>query len=631
MVGPRRDRPLAGQSGSTSAAFAFATESPQHAQPPPPPPPSSNGPNQTPAVPNQSYRSPSTAKPTINEGDGGILVTAVAVQNELDQLESEVIHYMNVSMEEKEKSEALTGRLESVTQEKKDLERQVDDLDEQLSRDVYMWFDQEDGAPATEAGNTISRVSEKIAKLRTSAQDLEQNLKTLEMTSDRRADTITELQEQLHNKKQQLVQKTKEEDRLRKEMALMEETLMSEKKNCETLLSSKRKLEQHCNGLHAWKDETSKKLSESEETKETFRQLLDQRDTELNKIEEEKAAQVKSLQQQLANKQLLANKQSEVESALTTRNGILTHNNTLLEGNIRALKEKIRALEEEIVSLKKVRKGEAAQAQNLQNLLERRQKEVDSLNVSQSNLLARCKQAEAVALQYSQTIPQLQAQLASRPEPAAQQHELLGRIEALTKALARNQQRRMRAVGIGIDLSGSSAGSLEDGIKRVYAHLLDTLEHSPCPTYIMTVIHGPGRGVTVASNFGDDRAVHKRVMEGKQAGGQEDYLECLRRINDAAAATRLVLDLQVVMIGDCNTHQKASYAGVQEVCSQFLSSNPPVRVHSISVKTGAAEVWQKNMGGLEAWLPWNFVGATGGNMVLWHQNNELPDLSDLVH
>lgn len=562
---PWRDRPHAGQSGSTSAAFAFATEPTQQAQSSP----RNNGSsanvrsNEASSVPQRRNQLPATVKATSNESVGGPPITAGSVQNQFDQLESEVIHYMNVSMEEKEKSEILSGRLETITQEKQHLERQVDELDEQLGRDG--WSSQTDGASATEAGDRISRVSDKIAKLRTSAQNLETEHKAVIAISNQRAKMIAELQELLRNKKQQLIQKTQEEDRLRKELATMKETLRTEKKNYDNLMSSMKTLEQQCNGVRAWREDTNKQLVESEQTKETLSGLLKQKTGELEKFQ----------------------------------------------------------------------KVAAAQAQNLHLLLDRKQKEVDSLNAAQKDLVTRCKQAEAVTLQHSKMIPQLQAQLAARPQPqpvpphqsspTPEQQQLSKRIKDLTDALERSQKRRVRAVGIGIDLSGSAAGSLEDGIKRVYAQLLDTLEHSPCQTYVMTVIHGPGGNARIASNFGDDWAAHKIVLEGQKAGGAEHHVECLRKIRETAMHSGLVLDLQVVLIGDCEI-DPAYHTGAEEVCSLYLSSKPPVRIHSVGVKTGTQGDWKGSWGGMKA-----YVDTTGGNMVLWFQNDEIPDLSDLVH
>ncbi|KAG8162468.1 hypothetical protein KVR01_008233 [Diaporthe batatas] len=610
-----RDRPLAGQSGSTAAAFAFAIESPEDAQPPPPSnePSVNSGPNEPFTMPDASDQSPTIAKPASNNGIESPLVTTGTVQDELDQLESEVIHYMNISLEEKEKSDALTGRLESVTQEKKDLERQVDDLDEQLSRDVLL--DQEDGASATEAGSTISRVSDKIAKLRSSAQALQKDFNDLNMISDRRADQIAELQEQLHNKKQQLVQKTQEEDRLRRELASAEETLKSEKKNYNKLLGSQKALELRSNGLRAWGDNINQKLAESEQTRETLSGLLNQKATELQNVRKGAAAHAQNLQQ------FLDHKQEEIK-------------------NLRAYQKDL--LEQHTTERENTQQAGVVQIQKLQKLLLSKQEEVKSLKATQRDLVVRCEQAEAVALQYSQTISQLQAQLASQPEPqpvspyqcepAAQQQDLLRRIEDLTTALVRNQKRRMRVVGIGIDLSGSAAGSLEGGIKRVYAHLIDTLQSSPCQTYVMTVVHGPGSAATVTTTFADDWATHKRALEGRRADGVGRDVECLRKIKEAAVEAGAVLDLQVVLIGDNDTNY-AAHEGMQEVCADFARSNPPVHIHSVVVSTGTATM-SENFGlklSPEAWTPWDYVTATGGNRVLWFQNNELPDLSDLVH
>lgn len=559
-----RDCPLTGPSGSTSSEFAFATESPQHAQPTLPRNGAAvhSGSNVTSMVPQPSNQSSTTTKPTNNEYAEGAPISAGTVAAELDQLENEVIHFMNISMEEKEKSEVLSGRLESLTQEKKDLERQIDELDQDLSRNG--WPGQDDGAMATGAGDTISRVSSKITNLRTSAQKLESDFKSLAVISDQRAKTIAELQEQLHNRRQHLAHKTQEEDRLRKELELTKETVRSEKKKNDNLLSNMKALEQQCNGLRVWNDSTNKKLAGSEQTRETLSGLVKRKITELENFQKTGAAQAEAMRQEL----------------------------------------------------------------------DRKQKEIESLLATQKDLVARCKQSESV--------PQRQPILMLGPisgnagmilEAAPARREIEKKnalIKELTRELRRNQQRRMRAVAIGIDLSGSAAGSLEDGIKRLYAHLLDTLQASLCQTYVMTVIHGPGDTATIKSNFGDTWEVHAKVLEGQKADGMEQHVECLRMIKDAAVSHGLILDLQVVLLGDSQT-QQAAHIRAQEVCADFKSSNPPVLIHSVAVKTGSTEEADKYWGGLEAWTPGNYASSTRGNMIVWFQNDPLPDLSDFVY
>lgn len=500
------------------------------------------------------------SKITNNENAEVARTTAGTVADELDQLEDEVIHFMNVSMEEKEKSEVLSGRLESVTQEKKYLERQIDELDRDLSQ--HGWPGEEGDASAADAGDTMSRVNAKITKLRVSAQKLESDFNTLALTSDQRTKTIAGLEEQLRNMREQLAQKVQEEKSLRKELERTQETVRSEKKNNDTLLSSTKTLEQQCNELRAWNALTNQRLTESKQTRAT-----------LNDLAKRKVAELHS-----------------------------------------------------------VKKTGAAQAETMRQELERKQKEIESLLETQKDLVAKREKSQADSLQQSQTISRLQSQLVSHPQPQPvppqqPRHKVL---KDLIEKLQRNQQRRTRAVAIGIDVSGSAAGSLTDGIKRLYAHLLETLQGSPCQTYVMTVIHGPGDTATVKSNFGDTWEVHRKVLEGQKGDGMEQHVECLRKIKEVAVNTGLVLDLQIVLIGDCHTN-KSSHVGAEEVCRDFDASRPRVHIHSVSVKTGSTEETAKYWNGLEQWTPWNYVSATGGNMKVWRQNEALPDLSDFVY
>lgn len=508
------------------------------------------------------------SKITNNENAGVAPTTAGTVADELDQLEDEVIHFMNISMEEKEKSEVLSGRLESVTQEKKDLERQINELDHDLSQNG--WPGEEGDASAADAGDTMSRVNAKITKLRVSAQKLENDFNSLAVTSDERTKTIVELEQQLRNVREQLTQKTQEEESLRKELQWTKHTVRSEKRNNEKLLSSMKTLEQQCHELGALNAQTSQSLAESEQTEGTLDGLAKRKIAELQSVQEAGAAQAETMHQEL----------------------------------------------------------------------DRKQKEIESLLATQKDLMARCEKAQAVSLQQSQKISRLQSQLVSRPQPEPvsphqpesdpQQQLGLGTIANLAVQLERNQRRRTRAVAIGIDLSGSAAGSLADGIKRVYAHLLETLQGSPCKTYVMTIIHGPGETATLKSSFGDSWAVHRKVLEGHKASGMEQHLECLRKIKEAAVDTGRVLDLQVVLIGDSHSND-ASHLETEKICRNFSARNPRVHIHSVTVKLGGTEEMDKYWKGREVWTPRHYVRRTGGNSVLWFQNNPLPDLSDFVH
>lgn len=549
-----RDRPSAGQSGSTSAAFVFSTESPQHAQPTP----SRNGsaiyskPGTHSAAPQAVHRSSTTNIPTSNGNDGVSPTSAGAVADQVDQLEYEVVHFMNLSLEEKEKAEMLSGRLESVRQEKEDLERQVDELDQELSRNDFQG--QDNGASPFDEEDRISRLHFKITTLRTTAQTLESDLNTLSITSEQHTKTIAELEEELRIAREQLSQKTQEEERLRKESEQARVALGSEKKTNEEMRARMMSTQQECNQLRTTNALTSKKLAEAEQTADTLSGLV-----------KRKVAEMEGMQ-----------------------------------------------------------KAGATQAETTRQELERKQKEIEKLQASKIALEASCAMSESALRNVYRPNPIVAAARSQREKDKD------ATIQKLTAELKRNRERRVRAVAIGIDLSGSAAGSLTEGIKKIYTHFLAELQRSPYQTYVMTVVHGPGNTVAVKSKFSDTWATHEKVLEGQQADGMEQHVECLKKIKEVAVETGLVLDFQVVLLGDSNTN-RASHVGSEELCHDFKCSYPTVHIHSLGVKTGSAEEKQIYWNNLERWHPWNYASATGGNMFMWWQNSPLPDLNNLVY
>lgn len=549
-----RDRPSTGQSGSTSAAFAFSTEPPQHAQQTPP----RNGSaliseSEThPAAPQSVPQASTTNIATNNRSDGVSPTSAGAVEDQIDQLEDEVVHFMNLSLEEKEKAEILSGRLESVTQEKKDLERQVDELDQELSRSDLQG--QDDGACPVGAGEAISKVHVKITKMRAAAQKLQSDLNTITITSEEHTKTIAELEEQLGIAREQLSQKMQEEERLRKELEQVKAALESEKKTNEEMRAHLKSSQQECNQLRTTNALTSKKLAEAEQTTDTLSGLV-----------KRKVAEMEGMQ-----------------------------------------------------------KAGAAQAETTRQELERMQKEIEKLQASKIALEASCAMSESALRNVYRPNPIVAAARSQREKDKD------ATIQKLTAELKRNRERRVRAVAIGIDLSGSAAGSLTEGIKKIYVHFLAELQRFPYQTYVMTVVHGPGNTVAVKSNFSDTWATHENVLEGQEADGMEQHVECLKKIKKVAVETGLVLDFQVVLLGDSNTN-RASHVGSEALCHDFKCSNPTVHIHSLGVKTGSAEEKEIYWNNLERWHPWNYASATGGNMFTWWQNSPLPDLSNLVY
>lgn len=459
---------------------------------------------------------------------------------------------MNLSLEEKEKTEILSRRLESVTQEKKELERQVDELDQELSRSDLQG--QDDGACFVGAGEAISKVHVKITKMRAAAQKLQSDLNTITITSEEHTKTIAELEEQFRIAREQLSQKMQEEERLRKELEQVKAALESEKKTNEEMRAHMKSSQQECNQLRTTNALTSKKLAEAEQTTDTLSGLV-----------KRKVAEMEGMQ-----------------------------------------------------------KAGAAQAETTRQELERMQKEIEKLQASKIALEASCAMSESALRNVYRPNPIVAAARSQREKDKD------ATIQKLTAELKRNRERRVRAVAIGIDLSGSAAGSLTEGIKKIYVHFLAELQRSPYQTYVMTVVHGPGNTMAVKSKFSDSWATHEKVLEGQEADGMEQHVECLKKIKEVAVETGLVLDFQVVLLGDSNTN-RASHVGSEELCRDFKCSNPTVHIHSLGVKTGSAEEKEIYWNNLERWHPWNYASATGGNMFTWWQNSPLPDLSNLVY
>ncbi|KAJ0117328.1 hypothetical protein J7T55_003741 [Diaporthe amygdali] len=556
---PRRNRPSAEQNGSTSAAFAFATEPTELCQHPQPVPPTNGANLDTKLIANSVTPAPTSPHSTTNipssghEDDEVTPAAAGAAADEIDQLENEVIHFMNLSLEEKEKSEMLSGRLASVTQEKEHLERQVDELDQDLGSDE--WQDSEI-LPA-DTGDAISRLNAKITKLRASAQQHESDLSTLTKDNDQHTKTITQLVYQLSFARDELAQKTQEEERLRKELEHTTKTLKSEEQTNEELLGDIKAIEQECDELRTSNASSGKKLADAEQTADTLSDLVKRK----------------------------------------------------------------------IAELQNVQKAGAAQAEKMRLEIDLKQKEIERLKTEKTTIRARCEGFEPAPKRMK--VGWRLVEPDEVVETVSPDEDKDDKIKKLTEELQRHQKRRVRAIAIAIDLSGSAAGSLTEGIKRFYAHLLNELKSSPCQTYIMTVVHGPGNTATVKSQFSDSWATHESVLADQQAIGRQQHVACLRKIKEVAVTTGLVLDLQVVLIGDGDTDGD-SPDGSRAVCTDFASSNPTVHIHSAVVRTGSAEESDKYWSNLEQWHTWNYASGTGGNMMVWWQNNPLPDLRDLV-
>ncbi|KAI3395836.1 hypothetical protein diail_849 [Diaporthe ilicicola] len=577
---PSRNRPTAGQGGSTSAAFAFATEPTevsQHDRPVSP----SNVSNLDPGlvdcslmaapttIPNSST---ATSIPTSEIKDGE--VTSIAVENataEIDKLENEVIHFMSLSLEEREKSEVLSGRLATVTQRKDDLERQVDEIDQNLGRIGFQ--SKQDGCPEIDSGDAISRVNAKITNLRVSAEKRENDLSSLALDNSLYSKTIAQLEQQLSTATKQVSQRTEDKVFLAEELEQTKEALRSEEKINHELLGDIKTLEQECDELRISSAWNGKQLAETEQTVGNLKDLVNQKISELEAVTEAGKLEAKALRHEIDCKQ-----------------------------------------------------------KHIENLTAARK--TGTLKREMSEPSPKGEMRKRLALQFSSkggsggSTPSQQVGMAAQSE-SEKRHQRHEYINSLEEELQSHQKRRIRAIAIGIDFSASAEGDLADGIKRLYAHLLNELKKSPCQTYVMTVVHGPDLAASVRSQFGDTWETHEKVLEGQRPNGYQQHVACLRKIKQVAVSTGLVLDLQVILLGDGDTDGDST-DGSQAVLADYSSSNPTVHIHSVVVKTGTAEEWEVYWSNQEDWRTWNYASGTGGNMMVWWTNNPLPDLRSLV-
>ncbi|KAL1855270.1 hypothetical protein Daus18300_011176 [Diaporthe australafricana] len=573
---PSGKRPSTRPGGSNSAALAFAAEpaeTPQRDQ-------SGSSRNETNSdpesvtcsvMPASTNNSDTTSGPANDDKNGEVVPAAAEVAtDEIDQLENEVIHFMTLSLEEKEKSEVLSGRLAIVTQEKEDLERQVDELDQGLSRTGCQY--QHDGVSAAAPADAISRVNANIAKLRMTTEQRHNDLTSLASDNDQYIQTIANLEARLKATRDHFSQRTWEEQSLREELAQTTRALRSEEHTNEELLGDMKTIEQECDELRiegAW---TGKKLAEMEQDADTLRGLVKSKTSELQESKQFARSEAETLQK------VIDCKQKEIES-LTTAAKTLTA---------------------------KLESFESAHKEQL---------------------------SKKLRLQFSSKAGRIESAAFERDGMAAQSDKEHNQpkdevIKKLTEELQRNQKRRIRAIAIGIDLSASADDKLVDGIKRLYTHFLEELKRSPCQTYVMTIVHGPDIAASVKSQFSDTWATHEEVLKDQQPSGYQQHVACLRKIKECTMSSG-ILDLQVILLGDGDTDGD-SPGGSRAVCADYCASNPTVHIHSVVVKTGTEEETEKYWKSLEGWHTWNYASGTGGNMMVWWTNNPLPDLSSLV-
>lgn len=339
-------------------------------------------------------------------------------------------------------------------------------------------------------------------------------------------------------------------------------------------------------------------------------------------------------------------------------------------------KRSSKALSEELAAAQQQKDNAGQQVQKLQGELDRikvsaqehetksagLQETIASLNAAIDELRTTHQRHDAdvdnlqeTVEQHTNTIGQLESQLAAAKTELAQkkqaENELRQKVNKMKKELgtqrssnAKTQQslrrldrRRVRAVAICVDLSGSvSSSGLIEGVKKFYAHLLRHLQQATCKTYVMTVVHGPGGKARVKSTFGSPWSAHVNALMCEQPDGSEAYIGCLRKIREVTLRNEIFLaDLQVVLIGDGNALGDTS-ADTKSICEEFSSNSPPVSIHSVVVQEGTGAGKPRLLPGVGwlvngmPWYTWDYSSRTKGNDIYWGQNSPLPGLDGLL-
>ncbi|KUI72175.1 hypothetical protein VM1G_07554 [Cytospora mali] len=575
----------AGKGGSFSAAFAVATVPDGHRQ-------ATTQPTMDPApgsLPSDSHpvsRQPGSAASVActlitdenAQDDKARTKTTATVMNTpssgytIEKLENEVLHFMKLSMTERKQALALTEEVAAATQQKIDVERQVQQLQGELNQARIG----AQGAETTiaELQQTIETLKGSIDVLKSTGRTQDADLERLQANVEACNATIRELEERLHAAKADLARKMKEDTDLRQRLDEMEKDFESQRSSNATLQRTLRQTQGQRDKMRDSNTSTKKKLSETVQTANTLSDLVKRKISELEDVK--KSAEV--------------------------------------------MRQDMSATQDELMIAKTLHNSEI---EELKAALEKSQREA---------MIA--KQAEGIKMNsLEQGKKALQRELEAERERLAQKIEV---VDELTKKVHQHERHRVRTVAICVDLSGSVTSSgLTAGIKSFYAHLLDHLNQATCKTYIMTVVHGPGYAARVKSNFESSWDAHENALNGEQADGSEAYDACLLKVKEATLDNGAFLaDLQIVLLGDGNALADQA-VDRQSLCQDFSSKTPPVSIHSVVVQRGMGtdKPEHKKTGGFwnyETWRTWDYADRMHGNNIYWGQDGPLPDLSGFL-
>lgn len=511
-----------------------------------------------------------------HENDGmkanGKVVGAASADYEIEKLESEVIHFMKLSMEERQKSQTLSKNLVASMQEREDLAQQLQQLQEEL--DETKIGAQENETMSARLQETVAILNDSIDELRNMGHKHDADI---EEYTKRCTNTIGDLEAQLDAVKTQLAQKTQSEADLRQKLDGVEKDLKSQRSSNATLGQSLRQVQKQRDKMLDSNTSTTTKLTETVQTANTLSDVVKRKIAELEDVKKAAKEETESLQRDITAKK------AELKG-LTTSNEILMKENEELKS----------VLEESHRDALIARQTEGAKVVRLEEENKAIQQELEIL----------------------------------RREKMAVDDELARKVQQIGK-------RWVRTVAICVDLSGSvSSSDLTGGVKRFYAHLLNYLKQATCKTYVMTVVHGPD--ARVKSDFGSSWADHENALKYEQNSGSEAYVACLRKIKEATISTGLIFaDLQIILIGDGDAYND-NRADVHSLCQEFTSSDPPVPIHSVVVQqvAGACNTIRYTQDGWSfrqgLWHTWEYASSTKGNNIYWGQADPLPDLDGLL-
>lgn len=221
----------------------------------------------------------------------GSVIDAVSAGYEIEKLESEVIHFMQLSMEEMQKSEALSKELALTKQQKEDFERQFQQL--QVELDQAKVCAQQDETSSDRLQHTVATLNAKIQDLRIKGQQHDNDLEELRETVDQRTNTIKGLEARLGDAKTELAQKL---DKMTKE-------LKTQESSNETLHQALREAQEQRDTMHISNTCTKAMLIETDQTVNTLCDIIKKQSFELDDVKKSATEQTWKLQQDVDTKE----------------------------------------------------------------------------------------------------------------------------------------------------------------------------------------------------------------------------------------------------------------------------------------------------------------------------------------